>query len=66
MTKYLVPPLTTVHVPVDFMAETAVGLLSRTDQYKQRDQHACFRSCKTDYQRKRKYEKGLKTVYENT
>ena len=28
MTKYLVPPLTTVHVPVDFMAETAVGLLS--------------------------------------
>lgn len=28
MTKHLVPPLTTVHVPVDFMAETAVKLLS--------------------------------------
>lgn len=28
MTKYLVPPLTTVHVPMDFMGEEAVNLLS--------------------------------------
>lgn len=28
MAKYLVPPLTTVHVPMDFMGNTAVGLLS--------------------------------------
>lgn len=28
MTKYLVPPLTTVHVPMDFMGEEAVNLLA--------------------------------------
>lgn len=28
MTKYLVPPLTTVHVPMDFMGEEAVNMLA--------------------------------------
>ncbi|MFQ7849088.1 MAG: substrate-binding domain-containing protein [Sellimonas intestinalis] len=28
MTKYLVPPLTTVHVPMDFMGVEAVNMLA--------------------------------------
>ena len=28
MTKYLVPPRTTVHVPMDFMGEEAVNMLA--------------------------------------
>ena len=28
MTKYLLPPLTTVHVPMDFMGEEAVNMLA--------------------------------------